>query len=245
MASPRFPTAAVTTNRDRANKFIHVNMVGWEEWVDELRKIYNDLDPRQLRYLMRKAAMPVRDGYKAAAKRHDATGNLAASTTIKTKVYDRACVAIAGPENTGTSGASADRPSGNHAWLVEFGSERRRPGTQSRRTYINTHKSINGRMQSHRVMDETTFANQSRGVYFLMGSKNEPTRQARMGKGYTHDFMVGEDGKMHPMTLGPGDTYGGMPALGLMKNTIASETSRVQELIAEGIERIIEKRGNG
>ena len=78
-----------------------------------------------------------------------------------------------------------------------------------------------------------------------MGSKNEPTRQARMGKGYTHDFMVGEDGKMHPMTLGPGDTYGGMPALGLMKNTIASETSRVQELIAEGIERIIEKRGNG
>ena len=244
MAS-KFPTAAITTNKDRANQFIHVNMVGWEEWVDELRAIYDSLSPNQLRHLMRKSAVPVRDGYKAAAKLHDATGNLAASTTIKTKVYDYATVAIAGPENTGTSGATADRPSGNHAWLVEFGSPRRKPGTQNRRTYINTHKSINGRMQSHRVMDETTFANQSRGVYFLMGSLKEPTRQARMGKGYTHDFMTDTEGNMHPMTIGPGDTYGGMPALGLMRDTIASKGSKVQEIIAEGIERIIENRGKG
>lgn len=243
MASPKFPTAAVTTNKDRANQFIHINMVGWEDWVDELRAIYDSLDPRVLKNLMRRAAVPVRDGYKNAVKPHDQTGNLAASTTIKVKAYDRATVAIAGPENTGTQGASADRPSGNHAWLVEFGSDRRKPGTQGRRTYINTHKSINNRMQSHRVMDEGTFASQSRGVYFLMGSKNEPTRQARMGKGYSHDFMVGEDGEMHPMTLGPGDTYGAMPALGLMANVIAAQTSRSQEIIAEGIEKIIASRG--
>lgn len=238
----RFPTAAVTTSKDAANKFIHINMAGWEDWVEELRKIYDDLDPRLLKNLMRRAATPVKSGYKAAALRHDQTGNLAASTGVKVKAYDKATVAIAGPENTGSSGASADRPSGNHAWLVEFGSDRRRPGTKGRRTYINTHKSINGRMQSHKVMDESTFERQSKGVYFLMGSKNEPTRQARMGKGYSHDFMTDANGEMHPMTIGPGETYGAMPALHLMEKTIRSVTSKTQEIIAEGIEKIIEGR---
>ena len=237
--SSRFPTAAVTTNLDAANKFIHINMVGWEDLIKSLQAIYDNVDPQRLRNLMRKAAGPVKTGYKAAALMHDATGNLAASTSIKTKAYDRAVVAVAGPENTGSSGASADRPSGNHAWLVEFGSERRRPGTKGRRTYINTHKSINNRMQSHRVMDAGTFEKQSRGVYFLMGSKNEPTRQARMGKGYTHDFMVDSDGSMHPMTIGPGETYGGMPALGLMQNVIRAVTPKSQDIIANGIANII------
>ena len=240
----RFPSAAITSNKDTANKFIHINMVGWEDWVDELKKIYEDLDPRVLKNLMRRAGGPTMRGYKAAALKHDQTGNLAASTKIKVKVYDAATVAIAGPENTGTTAASQDRPSGNHAFLVEFGSGRRRPGTKGRRTYINTHKSINGRMQLHKVMDEGAFERQSKGVYFLMGSLREPTRQARMGKGYSHDFMAGPDGKMHPMTIGPGETYGAMPALGLMEKTIKSVTSRTQEIIAEGIEKILEGRGS-
>ena len=240
MAASRFPTTSVgPTNKEKADGFIRVNITGYDSLIAEFHRVYKNLDPTRLRHLLRKAATPIKKAYQAKARLHDATGNLEKSTKIKFKAYDSSAIAIAGPENTGTAGATSDRPSGNHAWLVEFGSQPRKPGSSGRRQYINTHKNINNRMSSHRVMSSDQFARESRGVYFLLGSKNEPTRQARMGKGYTHDFVVGDDGKMHPMTLGPGETYGKMPALGLMQEAIREQQTTTTRLIVDAVQELL------
>jgi len=240
MAAPKFPTTSVgPTNKAKADGFIRVNVTGYDNLIAEFHRVFKNLDPKRLRYLLRKAAEPIKKSYQAKAAIHDATGNLQKATKIKFKAYDASAVAIAGPENTGTSGATNERPSGNHAWLVEFGSQPRKPGSSGRRQYINTHKTINNRMSSHRVMSSDQFAKESQGVYFLMGSKNEPTRQARMGKGYTHDFMTGPDGKMHPMTLGPDETYGKMPALGLMQQAIREQHSNTTRMIADAVQELL------
>ena len=58
---------------------------------------------------------------------------------------------------------------------------------------------INGKMKrSASGVTDSKFASMGKGYYFLMGSIDEPTRQARAGSGYPHDFLPGEDG-MRPM----------------------------------------------
>jgi hypothetical protein len=66
--------------------------------------------------------------------------------------------------------------------------------------------------------DSDKFKARSKGYYFLMSSWREPTRQARAGRGYTHDFLP--NGGV--FTLQPGETYGAMPGYHLMENTIAA-----------------------
>lgn len=220
----------------RAQAFVRVGVEGVQPVLDTLQNVVGVLSAGDtLERVLRRAAVPIRDTYRAAALRHDATGNLAASTTIKTKTY-RPCVsvAIAGPRHTGNMGATGDQPSGNHSWLVEFGSNGRRmpSGRAKRKTYINVHQSINMRMTKVATLEDSDkFANRSRGYYFLMSSWRERTRQPRAGRGYTHDFLPGGG----VFTLRPGEDYGAMPAYHLMENTIAARRTQVQGIIRNGL----------
>jgi len=210
--------------------------------INLLRDTLQDLQgvfdsQRTLEDILRQAGRPIQSAYKNGLRAHDATGNLSASTRIKTKRYSASGVAIAvvGPVQTGREGATQDRPSGNHAWLFEFGSNgRRSPSTRStgRKTYVNVHQLVNRRMRlAARLEDSDTFASRGRGYYFLMSSWKEPTRQRRAGKGYSHDFLPGK--KVY--TLQAGETYGAMPAYSLMQNSIRSQASRAQSIIRSGL----------
>jgi hypothetical protein len=195
-------------------------------------------EPKALESAVKKAGEHIKRGYRA--KIRNATGNLSKSVYIKTKTYDAAAVAIVGPRQTGTGRGTEEGGSGNAAWLFEFGSGVRKPGTKGRRTYINVHQMINGKMVRHSSANDKQFANMSKGYYFLMGSINEATRQAGMGKGYPHDFGV-SDGKMHPITLHPGETYGAMPASHAMEKTISEQQGAVFNTLRAAIQNTLDR----
>lgn len=220
----------------RAQAFVRVGVYGAQPVLDTLQNVAGVMGAGAiLEEVLRRAAVPIRDTYRAAARTHDATGNLARSTTIKTKTYrPGVSVAIAGPRHTGSVGATGSVASGNHSWLVEFGSHgRRTPSTRgTRKTYVNVHQMINRRMtRVARLEDSEKFAARARGSYFLMSSWREPTRQARAGRGYPHDFLP--DGGV--FTLSPGEDYGAMPAYHLMEHSIAARRTQVQGLIRNGL----------
>lgn len=227
------------SNLAKAEAFIKVGVTGVGPMLDILDLLIGTFAKQAtLEKILHNAAVPIRNEYKAHALKHDATGNLAKSTTIKTKTYPSGtAVAIAGPRHTGTAGASGGVASGNHSWLVEFGSDGpRRPSTRNRKTYVSVHKMINRKMTVHALLEDSEkFAKRSRGYYFLMSSWKEKTRQARRGKGYTHDFLpdLGDGPRVY--TLQPGETYGAMPGLHLMEKTIKSQASKSQSLIRSGI----------
>lgn len=235
------------TGRQLTQAFITVRTAGVRELVKRLEDLANSLDPtgsvgeRALKAAVKVAGRPIASGYKSRAG--NVTGNLAKSVDSKEKVYQAAVVSIVGPTFTGTGSATESNGSGNHSWLVEWGTGRRRPGTQGRRTYINVHQAINGRMRRHSTMNDDQFAGAGRGYYFLMGSLREPTRQARQGSGYPHDFMMGANGRMHPMTLGPGDDYGAMPAKHPMQRTIEATAPQVLSSLEAAIVASIKKFG--
>jgi hypothetical protein len=223
-------------NFGRAQAFIRIGVEGIRPILETLENVAGVLSAGEsLERVLERAARPIRDTYRAAALRHDATGNLAKSTTIKTKTYrPGVSVAIAGPRHTGSQGATGSQASGNHSWLVEFGSNgRRKPSSRgTRKTYVNVHEVINRRMTKvARLEDSDKFARRSRGYYFLMSSWREPTRQARAGRGYTHDFLP--DGGV--FTLHPGEDYGAMPGYHLMENTISARRSQAQTIIRNGL----------
>lgn len=222
-------------NLAKAEAFVRVRVTGVAPMIDTLDTLVGVFGRQdRLVKILEQAAIPIRNEYKKKALTHDATGNLAKSTTIKTKKYPSGnAVAIAGPRQTGTQGATSKVASGNHAWLVEFGSNGpRKPSTRNRKTYVSVHKMINRKMTVHSVLEDSEkFAKRSRGYYFLMSSWNEPTRKPRAGKGYTHDFLP--DGGVY--TLHPGETYGAMPAYHLMENTITTKASQVQSILRSGI----------
>lgn len=223
--------------------FVRVRITGVSHMVDTLKNIASEMESaRILRPILRRAGLPIRDGYRARALMHDATGNLAASSDIKTKVYRPGiAVAVAGPRHTGNVGATADAPSGNHSWLAEFGSHgSRKPGARGKRkTYVNVHKSINKRMYLHaKKVDSKVFEKMGRGYYFLMSSWRNPTRAARAGKGYTHDFLPGGGA----FTLKSGETWGAMPALHLMRDTISAVGPTSQAILRDGLVDAINAR---
>lgn len=228
---------AAGVNLAKASAFVRVmfdgpGRGGLNVMLDTMDSLMNAYDRQDaLVKICKKAAMPIAKEYKRQALRHDVTGNLAKSTTIKTKKYPttRGAAAIAGPRHTGRMGATGTTASGNHSWLVEFGSDgRRRPKNRPRRTTnVNVHKLINKRMTLvARLEDSEKFARRSKGHYFIMSSHNEPTRQKRAGSGYPHDFF---------MAIGPGETYGAMPPLKLMQNTISTKKSEVQKTLKDGL----------
>lgn len=55
-------------------------------------------------------------------------------------------------------------------------------------------------------------------AYFVMGSRDEPTRKAGEGLGYPHDILF---------AIGPGETYGAMTAQRPMERAIASSSPAV------------------
>lgn len=227
--------------KSSAEAFVRVKVEGIKDVMDVFDNIISSMERADvLAKIVTRAARPVAKHYRALALTHDATGNLAKATTVKTKKYKYAAAAIAGPRQTGSKGATADVASGNHAWLVEFGSHgRRKPDSADKHTYINVHRMINGKMSIHRRLEDADkFQRRSRGYYFLMSSYLQPTRLPRRGKGYTHDFLpAGHDGnpQIHPYTLQPGQTYGAMPAYNLMKNTIDARQAEVSKLLKEGL----------
>jgi hypothetical protein len=235
--SPR--TFGGQTGKSLAEGFVTVKTAGIRELAEELQALAKGVsEEKTLEKCVKLAGRHIQSGYKA--KIRDATGNLSKSVRIETKVYDAAAVAIIGPWQSGSGGATEKDGSGNAAWLVEFGSGTRKPGTKGRRTYINVHQMINGKMRRHSSANDKQFANMSKGYYFLMGSKYEETRQALMGKGYPHDFGY-SGGKMHPVTLHPGDTYGRMPASHAMEKTISEQQGAVFSTLKAAIQANIDR----
>ena len=239
------------TGKSQTEGFVRIDTAGVRELAKELERVAGALAaPGLLQKCVKQASRPIAMGYKSlvskplAAGSSGATGNLAKATITRTKEYEggQVAVAITGPRQTGPVGSEEGRESGNHAWLVEFGSGRRKPGTQNRRTYVNVHQMINGKMRkTSSAMNDEEFARRNRGYYFLMGSLNEPTRQSKRGKGYSHDFATGKDGETHPITLGPGESIDPMPAYHPMERTIVSSAAQVQGVLAQLIQAEINK----
>lgn len=230
-----------STGKSLAEGFVTIQTAGVREMGLKLMALAAKMgEPKTLEKCVTQAAKHIEDGYRRRVS--DVTGNLRKSVRTRVKYYpqDGGVIAIVGPLQTGAMGATEDQASGNHAWLVEFGTGRRRPGTQGRRTYINVHQAINGKMSRHSSANDQQFANMSKGYYFLMGSKNEPTRQARQGRGYPHDFGS-TGGRMHPITLHPGDEYKGMLPTHAMKNTIGQEQQAVLNTLTTTMKAALER----
>ena len=227
------------TGKSLTEGFVTVKTAGIRELAERLEELAKGVsESKTLENCVRKAGGHIKRGYKAKIK--NATGNLSKSVDIDTKLYDSAAVAIIGPRQTGTGSATEKDGSGNAAWLFEFGSGVRKPGTRGRQTYLNVHQSINKRMRVHSSANAKQFANMSKGYYFLMGSKYEDARQAGQGKGYPHDFGY-TSGKMHPIVLHPGDTYGRMPASHAMQKTISEQQGAVFDTLKAAIQANIDR----
>lgn len=237
LGAPR--TFSGQTGKSLAEGFVTVKTAGIRELAERLEQLAARVgEEKTLEKCVKLAGRHIEQGYKS--KIRNASGNLSKSVKIKTKVYDAAAVAIIGPVQTGTGSATEKDGSGNAAWLYEFGSGTRKPGTEGRRTYLNVHQMINGKMRRHSSANNKQFANMSRGYYFLMGSKYESSRQAGMGKGYPHDFGF-TSGKMHPITLHPGDTYAPMPATHAMEKTISEQQGAVFDTLKAAIQANIDR----
>jgi hypothetical protein len=226
------------SGKQLAEAFVSVQTAGAREVAEELRRLADSIgaDADRLLYeSCRDAAKIIQRRYKA--KVGDVTGNLSKSVRIEKRVYpqDGTVLAIVGPYQSGRGASQEGAESGNHAWIVEFGTGARKPGTKGRRTYLNVHQMINGKMKRRGSFNNDQFANMSKGYYYLMGSINEPTRQARMGRGYPHDFGD-TNGKMHPVTLHPGETYGAMPAKHSMEQAISESGSEALNALINGIQ---------
>ena len=228
------------SGKQLAEGFVTVQTAGAREVAEELRRIAASMGAdadKLLGEACRKAAGVIQSRYKS--KVGDVTGNLKKSVRIKTKVYpqDNTVIAVVGPWQSGRGASQEGAESGNHAWLVEFGSGPRKPGTKGRRTYLNVHQMINGKMRRAGSFNNDQFANMSKGYYYLMGAINEPTRQARWGRGGDHDFYTPNGaGKSHPVTLHPGETYGAMPAKHAMEQAISESGSEALNVLINGIQ---------
>lgn len=232
----------------RLGQFVNIRTAGVRDLVLRLQEL-GDVAVRQkvLKKCLSEAAVPIENSYRDKARAREATGNLADAVTNKFVGYDEGAVVVVGPRQTGPVGSRPGRESGNHAFLVEFGTGSRAPGTQGRRTYINVHQRINRRMRRSGSFDNDRFASMSRGYYFLMGSINEPSRQGQGKAGYSRDFAGpgprGDQRKQHPITLRPGETIEPMPALGLMEKTINENAARSFSILKSALEREITVRG--
>lgn len=227
------------TAKQTADGFVGIRVDGARELIKQLQGFVGVLESDEVMFnAVNEGAKIIEGSYRKRAQIHMATSNLARSVKIKKRKYDNdggpVAVAVVGPEYTGQMGAYGGRGSGNHAMLVEFGSGPRRPGTQGRRTYINVHQKINGRMgpmrRSTRMNDEQ-FARAGAGYYFLMGSLRERANQPAGRPGYSRDFADGPGPRQHPITLKPGDTIAPMPAMHLMRDAISAHRTNVYNAI--------------
>lgn len=232
------------TALESANQFVRIRTDGVRDLVKNLMSLASQARSQQvLRRVCAAGGKPIKEKYASLAMQHEATGNLAKSVTSKYKGYEFGGVEVVGPRQTGNRGSQTGAESGNHAWLTEFGSGPRKPGSRGRRTYVNVHQMINGKMTRHSTANDEQFKRMSRGYYFLMGSINE--RAGSGGKaGYSRDFAPDKEGNdTHPIVLHPGETLEPMPAYGLMQKTIASESGTVLSIMRAMLEKEIAIRG--
>lgn len=238
------------TGRQEVEGFFGLRLQGIDELIENLFEASNsvgeDATPR-LNAACKRAAAEI--GREYVQNIPEVTGNLAKSVRSRNIENQRARgvgVAIVGPQHvvggSGKGGKEWDvnvKGASNHAWLVEFGTGPRRPGSQNRRAYVNVHQQINGRFRpvrnndGGRAFNNEQFERLGRGFYFIMGSRDEPTRKARAGSGYPHDFG--------PYAIGPNETYGAMPANPAMSDAILVSRGTVMRILTEAIRNEINK----
>jgi hypothetical protein len=233
------------TGVEKANQFITIKTAGVRGLVQRLEELAGVASSQKIiEAACKKAAKPIEDDYRSLAQRHEATGNLAKSVTTIYRAYKEGGTAVVGPRQTGNRGSQPGVESGNHAWLVEFGTGRRKPGSRGRRAYVNVHQAINGKMSRAGSFNNTEFERMGRGYYFLMGSADD---RGVIGDKYSRDFAgpraTGGGRKQHPITLAPGETIAGMPKLELMQDTIAANARDVYGILSAYLEASIAIRG--
>jgi hypothetical protein len=225
------------TGKQIAEGFVTIQTRGVREFALELQKrAARAGDFKALERCVTEAAKVIERGYKSRIR--SATGNLKRSVRTKVKNYpqDGGVIAITGPIQTGPVASSEAQASGNHAWLYEFGTGPRRAGTRGRRTYINVHQAINGKMTRHSSANDEQFARMGAGFYFLMGSINVPGRETGRGA-----FVKKPGGGTRPYYLAPGETYPAMPKSSAMKNTIDQEQMAVFNTLKNAIVNTLAK----
>lgn len=239
-----------TQVRTPSTGFVTIQTVGARELARDLLRAANRAGKDATRPLTAaavQAMQPVMESYRKNIT--DVTGNLRRSVRIKAgkKKYDGVGIAVGGPIHVVNSNEwdVEKKGAGNHAFLAEFGTGPRRPGTQGRRTYLNVHQRINGRMNRTpnrgRPFDNQDFERMGRGFYFLMSSFKEPTRQSKKGSGYPHDFLPDGKGGIRPFAIAPGETYGAMPARGWMDKAIRQSGQAALNSLMAALRSQIEK----
>lgn len=228
------------TGAQRATGFATVRTAGARDLVEAFLKLAADTGENAtipLTAAAKKAAKPIMDEYKANIS--DITGNLRRSVEIRAgkKKYPETGIAVAGPVHVvdGDEWDVLKKKAGNHAFLYEFGTGPRKPGSLKRTTYLNVHQKINGRMRqvqnSDRPFNNEEFERMGRGYYFLMGSKNEQHPERRTGRGA---FVKTAGGGTRPYTLGANETYPAMPPSHIMEDAIlTSQTESFNILVGE------------
>lgn len=223
------------TARQALEAFVNLRFDG----IDDLRRKLEDAAAKCLKdpgRFLQKAAKdglrPVQAAYRSSVT--SVTGNLRRSFRIRDgkKKYEGIYIAVGGPTHVveGKEWDVEEKGAGNHAWLVEFGTGRRKPGSQNRRTYVNVHQAINGRFgRKARVPGTSTneqFERLGRGYYFLMGSK---------AKGF-----VKTAGGSRPFVLAPGETYGEMKPQHLMERAINDSRQAVLSAVRASLAKFID-----
>lgn len=222
-----------TGNQVVSSGAMTVRISGVRELAEKLQQLGARMgEPKALEAAVKAGAELIKRSYKS--KINNVTGNLSKSVRIETKTYDSAVVAIVGPWQSGRAKSREGQESGNIAWIYEFGTGPRRPGTQSRRTYVNVHQSINGRMRWHSSANDEQFARMGRGYYFLMGSINVPGRQS--GKG---SFVQKAGGGTRPFYLAPNETYPAMPRSNAMQKAVSEQQQAVLSTVTAAIQNTL------
>lgn len=247
----------VQTGSRRAQAFSRVKLDGAQDLVLKLIRLstrFGEDATNPLTKAAKKAARPIMALY--AENVSDVTGNLRRSITIKDPVnrYPATGIAVAGPAHykEGKEWDVLKKKAGNHAYLYEFGTGRRKPGSMKRRTFVNVHQRINGRLRrignrGSSWFNNEEFENLGKGHYFLMGSKNEQHPERRTGSGafvlIKKDFRnANRKGTTRPYFLRPGATYEAMPASHAMEHAISRGKTQAFNVLKAELTKMINER---
>lgn len=242
--TPRI-TETGQTGAQRAGQFVTVQTAGARELAQQLLRISTSFGvdaTKPLTDAAKASARTVAEAYKRNI--NSVTGNLSRSVRVNAgkKKYPGVGIALAGPVHVVNSDEwdVEKKGAGNHAFLAEFGTGPRRPATQGRRTYLNVHEAINGKFtklpNNGRQFDNEQFERMGKGFYFLMGSKNVPQRKTGPGA-----FVPDGKGGTRPFHLGPGETYGAMPARHWMEKAINQSGPAALSTLMTALRSQIEK----
>lgn len=240
------------TGSQRAGQFVGVRLEGLSDLVRQLIRLstkFGEDATNPLTKAARKAARPIMELYKENIS--EVTGNLQRSVDVRAgrRKYPGVGIAVGGPVHK-VSGKEWDvlkKGAGNHAFLYEFGTGSRRPSTQNRRTYLNVHQRINGRMSrinpEGAKFNNEQFERMGRGYYFLMGNKGKgPDGQYNERRAFVLDRRKNSKEPTRPYTLGPNETYPAMPASHAMEMAIKRGRNQSFSVLERELRKLIEER---